>query len=125
MKEDFEDKYLGLPTSEGRITKGKLEVIQAKLVKRLMLWGDLTQGGKEIMIKAVAQALPTFIMSVFKLPMALCDDLTRLIRDFWWGSERGKWKMHWVSWDVLVHPKPHGGMGFRDMRIFNQALLDQ
>jgi hypothetical protein len=123
MKEDFEDKYLGLPTLEGCIRKGKLEVIQAKLVKRLMLWGDLTQGGKEIMIKAMAQALPTFIMSVFKLPMALCDDLTRLIRDFWWGSERGKRKMHWVSWDVLVRPKPHGGMGFRDMRIFNQDLL--
>ena len=75
------------------------------------------------MIKAVAQALPTYIMGVFKLPIFVCNDLTKLIRDFWWGSERGRRKMHWISWDLLVRSKPHGGMGFRDMRIFNQALL--
>jgi hypothetical protein len=61
MKPEFEDKYLGIPTPKGRMTRGKLEVLQAKLVKRLMLWGDLSQGGKEILIKAVAQDLPMFI----------------------------------------------------------------
>jgi hypothetical protein len=123
QKEEFEDKYLGLPTPDGRMSRGKFEPLQAKLVKQLMMWGDLSQGGKEILIKVVAQALPTYIMGVFKLPFSLCDDLTRLIRDFWWGVERGKRKMHWVSWDILVRSKPHGGMGFRDMRVFNQALL--
>jgi hypothetical protein len=74
------------------MSRGKFEPLQAKLVKRLMMWGDLSQGGKEILIKAVAQALPTYIMGVFKLPFSLCDDLTRLIRDFWWDAERGKRK---------------------------------
>jgi hypothetical protein len=80
MKPEFEDKYLGLPTPEGRLTRGKLEVLKAKLVKRLMLWGDFSQGRKEILIKAVAQALPMFIMGVFKLSFLLCDELTRLIK---------------------------------------------
>jgi hypothetical protein len=62
-------------------------------------------------------------MGVFKLPFSLYDDLTRLIREFWWGAEKGRRKMHWVSWDIMVRPKPQGGMGLRDMRIFNQALL--
>jgi hypothetical protein len=88
MKPEFEDKYLGLPTPEGRMTRGKLEVLQAKLVKRLMMWGDLSQGGKEILIKAVAQALPTFIMGVFKLPFSLCDELTVTSRIMEWKSRR-------------------------------------
>jgi hypothetical protein len=31
--------------------------------------------------------------------------------------------MHWVAWDIMLKPKIKGGMGFKDMRIFNQALL--
>ena len=41
--------------------------------------------GKEVLIKAVAQAILTYTISVFKLPDSLCEDLTSMIRNFWWG----------------------------------------
>lgn len=72
---------------------------------------------------AVTQALPTYVMGVFKLPAGLCKDLTRLMREYWWGKENGKRKMQWISWDVMMRPKSHGGIGFRDLQLFNQALL--
>ena len=75
------------------------------------------------MIKAVAQAIPTYVMSVFRLPASVCDDLTRMMRQYWWGVENGKIKMAWLSWKKMVVPKSMGGMGFWDMRAFNQALL--
>jgi hypothetical protein len=62
-------------------------------------------------------------MGVFKIPYGLCDELTQMIKDFWWGKEDGKRKMPWIAWDSLLRPKTHGGLGFRDMRLFNQALL--
>lgn len=46
-----------------------------------------------------------------------------MIRQYWWGVENGKIKMAWVAWDKLTLPKSKGGIGFRDMRAFNQALL--
>ena len=95
--------------------------------KKIQGWIEqlLSAAGKEVLIKAVAQALPTYIMSVFKLPYSVCDDLTRMIRNFYWGSEKGKRKVHWKGWDYLLQPKSRGGVGFRDLRIFNQALLSR
>ena len=79
--------------------------------------------GKEVLIKSVAQALATYMMGAFKLPKGLCDDLTKMIRYYWWGAEDRKKKTHWVSWNNLVQPRCRGGMGFRDFLLFNQALL--
>jgi hypothetical protein len=102
---DFEANYLGLPTPEGRMNRCKLQNLQVHLTKRFMEWGDgfPSQAAKEVLIKAVAQAIPTYIMAVFKLPMALCDDLNQMIRNYWWGTKEGKRKTHWRSWDTLTH----------------------
>ena len=107
------------------MSRGKLKTLEEKLAKALMEWGEnhLSLGGKESKIKAIAQALPVYIMSVFKVPARLCDDLTKMIRRFWWGAEKGRRKTHWRAWEKLIRPKSHGGMGFREFRFFNQALL--
>jgi hypothetical protein len=77
----FELKYLGLPTPDGRMHKGRFLNLQSKLSKLIIEWGDgvLAQSAREILIKAIAQALPVYVMSMFKLPLSLCDELTRLI----------------------------------------------
>ena len=103
-QETFESKYLGLPTPEGRMSKGKFKSLQEKLLKRLTQWEEnyLSQGGKEVLIKAVAQAIPVYVMGIFKLPFGLLDELTKMIRNFWWDAENGKRKTHWISWDSML-----------------------
>jgi hypothetical protein len=125
QEEAFEDKYLGLPTPEGRMHRDRFQNLQGRLTKRILQWDDglLSQAAKEILIKAVGQSIPTYLMSVFKLPFSVCDDLTRMIRNYWWGSKKGKRKTHWKAWEQLTKPKSFGGLGFRDFRLFNQAML--
>uniref|UniRef100_A0A453QXK3 Reverse transcriptase domain-containing protein n=1 Tax=Aegilops tauschii subsp. strangulata TaxID=200361 RepID=A0A453QXK3_AEGTS len=124
-QQEFEPKYLGLPILEGRMHKGRFESLQSILSKRLLDWSERysSQASKEVLIKSVAQAIPVYVMSIFKLPFSVCDDLTKMMRQYWWGVENGKRKMAWVAWDKLILPKPKGGLGFRDMRAHNQALL--
>ena len=99
--------------------------VKDKLRKKLAGWKEklLSKAGKEVLIKAVAQARPTYTMSCFKIPDSLCDDLTSMIRNFWWGQKGEERKMSWLSWDKLCESKANEGMGFRQLKQFNLALL--
>ena len=55
---------------------------------------QLSIGGKEILLKSVAHAIPVFAMSIFSLPKGLCKEITDLIAQFWWGDDEEHKRMH-------------------------------
>ena len=99
--------------------------IKEKLGKKLAGWKEklLSKAGKEILFKTVAVAIPNYIMGCFKIPDSLCDDLTSMIRNFWWGQKSEEKKIPWVSWEKMCEPKAGGGLGFKNLKCFNLALL--
>lgn len=64
-----------------------------------------------------------YVMSTFRFPKSLCNEISRSFSKFWWGSNNTKRKMHWVQWEKLCYPKSLGGLNFRDLEGFNQALI--
>ena len=46
----------------------------------------LSVGGKEILLKSVTQAIPTYAMSVFKIPKIFCKGIINAISHFWSGT---------------------------------------
>lgn len=70
----------------------------------------------------MAQAVLTHAMSVFKIPITVCEDIKRAIAQFWWGSKKEQNGIHWANWRSLCQAKIRG-LGFRDFACFNQALL--
>ena len=62
-------------------------------------------------------------LHVFKLPNALCDEMTSMVRKFWWGQTSERNKIAWLSWDKMCLPKGEGGLGFRYLKAFNLTLL--
>ena len=99
--------------------------IKEKVWSKIKGWKEklLSQSGREILIKAVVQAIPTYTMNCFKLPVKLCQDIEGLIRRFWWGQKSDQRKIHWLKWDKLCQPKGRGGLGFKELQKFNIALL--
>ncbi|KAL6526559.1 hypothetical protein OROGR_015649 [Orobanche gracilis] len=118
-------KYLGLPTFVGRSKHQVFNFVQERIWKKLKGWKEkyLSNAAREVLIKSVAQAIPTYIMGCFSLPVGLCNHIESMISRFWWGSKNGERKVHWVKWNSLCSPKSEGGMGFRSFKAFNDALL--
>ena len=74
-------------------------------------------------MKAVLQAIPTYTMSVFKLPKSLCHGINALFSKFWWGNQKNDSKIAWLKYSKMGLAKQKWGLGYRDLEPFNMALL--
>lgn len=63
--------YLGLPNMLGRNKSATLGFLKDKVRQKVQSWDGkwISQVGKEVLVKTVVQALPTYAMSVFLIPM--------------------------------------------------------
>ncbi|BFG34431.1 hypothetical protein CerSpe_207050 [Prunus speciosa] len=122
---DDPGKYLGLPTLWGRAKKDALAYIKDRINKKVQNWKQalLSQAGKEILLKAVVQAIPAYPMNIFRFPTFLCNELNSIMANFWWGQAGNERKIHWINWESMCRPKLEVGLGFRNFQEFNMALL--
>lgn len=119
------DNYLGLPLCVGKNKNDAFKFLMDRCTSKIKGWSKrlVSRGGKDLFLKAVVQSLPTYSFSMFLLPKGITDKLEAWARSFWWERKnKGRgWSM--LSRDRLCSPKGMGGMGFKDIRLFNLALL--
>lgn len=119
------EKYLGLPSMVGRRKISFFNEVKLRVLSKLSSWQskNFTRGGKEVLTKALKQAIPAYAMSIFKIRQGLCSEIEKAIARFWWGSLDTHRSIHWARWERLCHAKIRGGIGFRDFSSFNQTLI--
>ncbi|XP_073136897.1 uncharacterized protein [Henckelia pumila] len=117
-------KYLGVPSLIGRSKKAVFRYIRDRVWRKVNDWRGkgLSKAGREVLVKSVGHAIPSYCMSSFLIPFFILEELQRMLNSFWWGSsyKRG---LNLMGWDKMCVRKEFGGLGFRDLRCFNLALL--
>jgi hypothetical protein len=79
------EKYLGLSVIIRRSKVSSLSGIKGRIWDKMQGWKEkfLSHARKEILLKAVVQAIPTYTMSVFRVPKALCNEINAMMSRFW------------------------------------------
>lgn len=76
-----------------------------------------------MLIKSTLSSIPTHCMSLFNTPVAVIGKLEKLQSSFLWDAVDGAKKFHLFQWETVTSPIWCGGLGVKDMKVFNKALL--
>lgn len=90
------EKYLGLPVVGGKSKVNTFKGLQERITKRVMGWKEKTisKARREVLIKMVAQAIPTYSMTIFKFPKKVSDDINSVLAKYWGGQTHNEKKIH-------------------------------
>lgn len=118
-------KYLGLLLSIKKLKKQDFLPLILPL-KHLGGWKShlLSISGRHILICSVMSASPLHYMHAFHLPTWLTKNLDRLAWAFLWKGNESCMEGHClVNWLTVFLPKANSGLGIRDLKAQDTALL--
>lgn len=81
--------------------------------------------GRATLIKATLQAIPTYTMQCFKLPSSVINNISSTSARFLSAGTAEHRKLHMISLKRCCNRKENGGLGFKNLKLQNQALLSK
>lgn len=114
-------RHHGIPLASVKLTVAQYSPLTEKISSLITGWkgATLTYAGRAELISTVIQGIVAFWFGVFLVPPTVLYRVTCLCRDFFWGKK----KSALVNWEAICHPKNEGGLGFRDLKAWNEAIL--
>ncbi|XP_026434566.1 uncharacterized protein LOC113332083 [Papaver somniferum] len=120
----LDEKNLGIDLFIGRRKTKCFSNIQDKMKKRIQQWQDgmVNQAGRSTQIQSVTNSMAQFQMGCFIFSQQTINQLEAVQRKYWWNKSNGK-GYYFISWSVVSIPKRWGGLGFKNLKIFNEAII--
>lgn len=117
--------YLGVPIIHERERHRHFHYLVEKTQTRLATWKVrmLSKAARSILLSSTLMSLPMYSMQTIALPRVVLSQLERLSRQFFWGEEMGKRKLHTIAWAEICKAKRLGGLDFPSLPVVNDSFL--
>ena len=66
---------------------------------------------------------PRSLVWFLRVPSAVINRISAIQRQFLWGGNPEGRMIAWISWSLCCTPKDKGGLGIKDIKTLNKALL--
>ena len=118
--------YLEIPTSGRQPRQHDWEILIAKVSVELSKCKVkfLSLGGRLALVNFVLSTIPSYLMSMFKLPHWVLKAINHIRRDLLrLGSDIDDLGPHLVNWEGLCKSKEKGEWGILNLEYFIMVLL--
>ena len=125
--------HLGMPLVAYLKVKLVWNPILEKMEHRVSGWKKLylSKGGRLALLNGVHVRVYLHIIYLCSLSLLVwwiglrssIEIFSGRVWKFLWGGMGDEFKHHLVGWDMVLTPIANGGLGFRKLVTFNQALL--
>ena len=119
--------YLGLPIGGNPRRLCLWDLIVTRIKYRWSGWNSrfLSFGGSLVLLKPVLTSLPIYVFSFFKAPSGIISSIESLFNKLLWGGGEDHRKISWIGWSSVWLQKEFGGLGVKQLKEFNVALLEK
>ncbi|GFZ13032.1 hypothetical protein Acr_23g0014170 [Actinidia rufa] len=123
----FPFKYLGIPVAASRLTITQFSPLIDKISDYISAWAgaSLSYAGRAELIKSVLHGVECYWLSILPIPVGVREKVNQLCRNFLWSGKATVNKKPLVAWKEVTLPKHEGGLGIRNTKAWNKALISK
>ncbi|XP_056690588.1 uncharacterized protein [Spinacia oleracea] len=118
-------RYLGVPICSKKITAAQCEMLVDKVTARIKVWSsrNLSYTARMQLINAVLLSIHMYWSQIYILPKSVLKEITKICRSFLWSGQAYSSKPSYIAWEQTCCDKNQGGLGFRNVEVWNVANL--
>lgn len=121
----FPIRYLGLPLNTRKLSIANCEPLLHQIKSKIKSWTSkyLSFAGRQVLISTVIGGITNFWSGAFILPKECISLIDKMCNAFLWkGTLEGKYVAR-VAWEKVATPRKNGGLGLRNLAIWNRTCI--